>query len=286
MVYSYFSFDLKKKLYFRMFRFYFNCHRWKPTRDQWIYANRCLPTNELQRIDEYAYQRDVKFTLIGQLLIRYLLTKVFHENSQLFHIQRTQHNRPFIDSKPSFDFNVSHHNQLVAIAGTFDGKVGCDTMIYSKENQTEVNYRLIEKKFTKNERDFIMKNSWNFYRLWCLKESYVKWLGIGIGFQLLRLNFHINTNEFDSTKPIISDTRLEIDNKLVNNIRFDEQVISLSDNERQIITLCLSTKHNCQSFVELTIDDILHGSTPFHNNKQDDLISWERFQMKRQTDNI
>jgi hypothetical protein len=42
----------------------------------------------------------------------------------------------------------------------------------------------------------------------------------------------------------------------------------------------------CQSFVELNIDDILHGCTPFDKNKEDDLISWERFQMKRQTDRI
>ncbi|CAF3128730.1 unnamed protein product [Rotaria socialis] len=270
-----------------MFRFYFNCHRWKPTRDQWIYANRCLPIDELKRIDEYVLQRDVKFTLVGQLLIRFLLSRVFNENITSFDIKRSKDNRPFIESKPSFDFNVSHHNRLVCIAGTFDGQIGCDTMIYQGEHIKKLNYNLIRKKFTLNEYDCIMKNPSNFYRLWCLKESYVKWLGIGVGFQLLRLNFHIKTNEFNRAKAIISDTRLEIDNKLIsNNLRFDEQIIFLSDNEQQIITLCLSTNNHCQSFVELTIDDILRGCTPFHRNKEDDLISWERFQMKRQTDII
>ncbi|CAF3587914.1 unnamed protein product [Rotaria sp. Silwood1] len=273
-----------------MYRFYFNCHRWKPTREQWLFANRCLPINELKRIDEYVYQRDVKFTLIGQLLIRYLLSQVFHKKSSSFILQRTKYNRPFIEILPSFDFNLSHYHQLVCIAGTFHGKIGCDTMIYKKENHIQkLNYNLIYKKFTLNEYNYIINNPSNFYRLWCLKESYIKWLGIGINYNLLKLNFYINTNEFNYNNNIISDTNLIINNKLITNkLRFDEQIIFLSDNnnEQQIITLCLLMNNHCQSFVELNIDDILHGCTPFDNNKEDNLISWERFQMKRQTDII
>jgi 4'-phosphopantetheinyl transferase len=272
-----------------MYRFYINCHRWRPTRDQWIYAIRCLPIDELNRIDQYVFQRDVKFTLVGQLLIRYLLTRVFHQKSSSFLIQRTEHNRPFIQSIRTFDFNLSHHHQLVCIAGTFDGRIGCDTMIYRTDKIRHDYRNLLRKKFTANENDFIMKNSRDenirlsrFYRLWCLKESYLKWLGVGIAFQLLRLNFQIQTAEFGNNE-IISDTKLEIDNQLIadNNIRFDEQIISLENNEQQIISLCLSMKNKCQSFVELTIDDILHGCTPFDENKEDDLIWWERFQMKK-----
>ncbi|CAF1034337.1 unnamed protein product [Adineta steineri] len=33
-----------------MYRFYINCHHWRPTRQQWIYANRCLPIDELKRV--------------------------------------------------------------------------------------------------------------------------------------------------------------------------------------------------------------------------------------------
>jgi len=268
-----------------MYRFYFNCHHWKPTCNQWIYANRCLPNDEIQRIDQYVFQRDIKFTLIGQLLIRYLLNRIFHEKSSSFIIQRTKSNRPFIPSIPSFDFNLSHHNQLVCIAGTFHGQIGCDTILYRTEKIRKINYELFRKKFTLNEYDLIEKNPLNFYRLWCLKESYVKYLGIGIGFQLLKLNFHIQTKDFIENN-IISDTKLEIDNQLNNphHLRFDEQIINLSNNEQQLITLCLSMNNHCQSFVELNIDDILHGCTPFDENKEDNLISWERFQMKRQTD--
>jgi 4'-phosphopantetheinyl transferase len=264
-----------------MYRFYFNCHHWKPTSNQWIYANRCLPIDEIQRIDQYAFQRDVKFTLIGQLLIRYLLNRVFQKKSSSFLLQRTKSHRPFIQSNPSFDFNLSHHNQLVCIAGTFDGQIGCDTMNYRMD---KIRKELLRKKFTINEYELIEQNPENFSRLWCLKESYVKWLGRGIGFQFSRLNFHLSTKDFNN-KNIISDTRLEIDHQLPHdNIRFDEQIINLSSDAQQLITLCLSMTNPCQSFVELNIDDILHGCTPFDENKNINLISWERFQMKKQTD--
>lgn len=258
-----------------MYRFYFNCHRWKPTNNQWIYANHCLPYEEIQRIDQYIYQRDVKFSLIGQLLIRYLLNRIFNKKSSSFVIERTQSNRPFIQTNPSFDFNLSHHNQLVCIAGTFNEKIGCDTMIYGIEKP---NYKLFRRKFTTNEFELIEKNPLNFFRLWCLKESYVKYLGIGIAFNFLKLNFHLQTKDF-SQNNFISDTILDINPN--HHLRFDEQIINLTDNQQQLITLCLSRNNPCQLFVELNIDDILHGCTPFDENKPENFISWERFQLKR-----
>ena len=256
-----------------MYRFYFNSHRWKPTYDQWIYANRCLPINEIQRIDEFVFQRDVKFALIGQLLIRYLLNRVFQKNSSSFVIERTKSGRPFIQSNLSFDFNLSHRHHLVCIAGIFDGQIGCDTM----DCQSKVNNKsLLKKKFTTKENQLIEENPLNFTRLWCLKESYVKWLGIGIGYPLLKLNFRLQTKDFNSNS-IISDTKLDLD----SSIRFDEEIIH---NHQQIITLCLPINSPCQSFVELNIDDILHGCTPFDENKNLHLISWQRYQTKKLTD--
>lgn len=264
-----------------MYRFYFNCHHWKPTYDQWIHANRCLPLDELQRIDQYAFERDVKFALIGQLLIRYLLQRVFHQPSSSFDIQRTDSNRPYLPSHPTFDFNLSHRYQLVCIGGLFHGRIGCDTMDY---RILPFRKSILHKKFTFEERQLIDENPLNFVRLWALKESVVKWLGMGIGFPLLRLNFHLSTKDFSSSSPrqILTDTKLEFIPSLPTNaIRFDEQLINLSSTEQQLLTLCLPENSPCQSFLPLDIDDLLHGCTPFDRTKTThEFISWERFQMK------
>ena len=123
----------------------------------------------------------------------------------------------------------------------------------------------------------------HFNRLWCLKESYIKYIGFGIGFKLARLNFCINTDEFDENnhEQILSDTKLELDNKVLP-LRFDEQVIYLSDNEQQIITVCLTEKHNVQPFIELTIEEILKGCSPLNENEQADNKWWKNFEKKKE----
>ena len=277
-----------------MYRFYINCNHWEPTHDQWIYATRCIIKTEVERIDKFVFQRDAKFALAGQLLIRYLLSRVFQCKSSSFQIQRNERGRPFIESVPKFDFNLSHQNQLVCIAGTFDGQIGCDTMEYRindiRKESIESLTNLLRNEFTKNEYDFILNKTndekirfSHFHRLWCLKESYIKWLGYGIGFQLSRLNFCITTDEFNENNPkqILSNTKLELDNKLIDEkLRFDEQIIYLPNNEQQIITLCLSDRNNCQPFVELTIDEILTNCTPLDEIKHDEEKWWNNFLKK------
>jgi 4'-phosphopantetheinyl transferase len=277
-----------------MYRYYINCSQWNPTHDQWIYATRCITQTELERIDKFVFQRDAKFALAGQLLIRYLLSEAFQRKSSLFEIQRTERGRPFINLTPKFDFNLSHHNQLVCIAGTFDGDIGCDTMEYQinikKKESIEQLMDLLRAEFTKNEHNFILNKSKDekiryahFNRIWSLKESYVKWLGYGIGFKLSRLNFCINTDEFDTNNPkqVLSDTILELDNRAIDDeLRFDEQIIYLPDNEQQIITICLLKKNKFEPFIELNIEEILKGCTPLDENGQGEEKWWENFRRK------
>lgn len=252
-----------------MYRFYFNCHQWKPTCEQWIYATQCLPIDEIHRINQYAYKRDTKFTLIGQLLTRYLLRHVFQNSTSDVEIQRTQNNRPFVDSKPSFDFNLSHHHHLVCIAGTLNGQIGCDTIFYDKK---EIRKEILRKKFTRQELDYIHENPMNFHRLWCLKESYVKYLGVGIGgYELLKLNFHLQTKHFPTNR-FISDTSLNS-----SLLRFDEELLL---KENHLITLCLEKSNPYSVFLELKLDEIFHVCQTRHDQKEFCLQSWKLFENK------
>jgi 4'-phosphopantetheinyl transferase len=280
-----------------MYRYYVNCNNWNPTQEQWTYATRCITKTELERIDKFVFQRDAKFALGGQLLIRYLLSKALQRDSSSFDIQRTDRGRPFVNSTPKFDFNLSHHHHLVCIAGTFNGQVGCDTMEYqvnrTQRESIESTTNLLRREFAKDEYDFILKQTTDekkrfrhFHRLWCLKESYVKWLGIGIGFNLSSMNFRIKTDEFDPANPnqVLSDTLLELNNKPTDDkLRFDEQIIYLSDNEQQILTVCVSKEIDCQPFIELTIEEILKGCTPLDINTPAEDKWWDNFHRKKRS---
>ena len=272
-----------------MFRFYFNCHRWRPKEDQFISAIRCLTENECRRFDQYQFQHDVKFSVIGQLLIRYLLSRAFQKKSSSFEIDRTQSNRPWVDCKPAFDFNVSHHSHLVAIAGTFHGQVGCDTMTYSSDIHRHNYQRLARKILSHDELNYFEQRTVDefdlsrcFYRFWCLKESYVKWLGQGLTYPLSKLNFEIQTHSFDCCR-FISDTKLRIDSRLLAplEIRFDEELIDLNNKDQQLITVCCSNRSVTSKFVELTFEQILEYCSPIDENRTDFSIWWKSFIEKK-----
>jgi 4'-phosphopantetheinyl transferase len=137
----------------------------------------------------------------------------------------------------------------------------CDENIYQKElNKHD---RVITSKFTNIEKNYIynkinpVEKLTAFYRLWCLKESYVKAVGIGIGFDLKRIECSTNSElliDTNSRRHIVaSDTQLFVDGKQVCDCKFYEQYYtsaiqvssrdsSCSKTDLHIMTLCIIEK--------------------------------------------
>jgi 4'-phosphopantetheinyl transferase len=63
-----------------------------------------------------------------------------------------------------------------------------------------------------------------FHYLQCLKESYVKAVGIGIGFSLQRLSFRIKSLQLEKGK-LTRDTVLFIDGMMESSWEFQETMI-------------------------------------------------------------
>lgn len=87
-----------------------------------------------------------------------------------------------------------------------------------------------------------------FYRLWCLKESYVKALGDGIGFDIKRVE-SVPTSELliDLIRKkhlVVDDTKLMVDSKLVKTCKFYEQYFTSS---------CANVKDNANNKVQLHV---------------------------------
>ena len=190
------------------------------------------------------------------------------------------------------DFNVSHAGDYTIIAAgvvsssskkvekldEFDQsfKIGTDVMKIdvdhakasnSSENGESIyqielrkHERVINGKFSNTEKNFIY-NKINpveklsaFYRLWCLKESYVKALGDGIGFDVKRVELIPQSElliDLNLKRHLVAnDTQIFVDSKLVKTCKFYEQYYSnrLSNNESEgptilhIMTLCVVEK--------------------------------------------
>ena len=93
-------------------------------------------------------------------------------------IDKNKYGKPFFVNFPKVHYNVSHTKGLIVCAIS-DSRVGIDV-----ERIKPFNKRIVERFFSKNEREYIFASKENkdgrFAEIWTKKESYVKWLGKGV----------------------------------------------------------------------------------------------------------
>lgn len=106
--------------------------------------------------------------------------------------------KPYLIGFENFNFNISHSGEWIVV-GIDEFELGVDI-----EKIKMIDYERVAKRFfAKSEQDFILKappdlRLENFYRLWCLKESFIKAEGIGLGIPLN--SFSIQISELDGIR--------------------------------------------------------------------------------------
>uniref|UniRef100_A0A6G1S462 L-aminoadipate-semialdehyde dehydrogenase-phosphopantetheinyl transferase n=1 Tax=Aceria tosichella TaxID=561515 RepID=A0A6G1S462_9ACAR len=280
-------------------RWCFNVARWEPTREEWLKLTSSIAREELERINKFVFQDSPKSSLIGCALIRKFLTLATSTPSNDIVLTRSPRGRPEVCETyrrsqketwpPMFDFNVSHSGDYCVLAGVWSKRespiirVGVDvTKIIKKESTSELNRFLdlmSKRPFTIDEWDTVKKATSdrqkciNFTRLWCLKESYIKAIGLGLAFNLRRIDFKFseehNWNISTSTlrHNMLSDTTVMLDGHPETNWRFyetaldDEHMVSLAYNilnARKVDEV----PHCHDQFENLSINSILESLTP------------------------
>jgi len=142
--------------------------------------------------------------LIGRLMQR----KMVHDYQQIpyadFKLGRTKKGKPYFDqalcvnkSYPNFNFNVSHQGDFVVGGCEGEWLLGVDVMkVELRGNQKcQDFFRDMRTCFTKKEWETINSHTnplESFYQHWCLKEGYIKAVGIGLGFELQQAEFHLD----------------------------------------------------------------------------------------------
>jgi 4'-phosphopantetheinyl transferase len=118
-------------------------------------------------------------------------------------LKRTKEGKHYFDriDNARFNVNVSHAGDLVVGACHDRRLVGVDVMDlrYPRNETVEQYLHTMRSSFTRSEFDSIGSGGTDdeklrtFFALWTLKESYIKALGIGLGFELQRASFEINS---------------------------------------------------------------------------------------------
>ncbi|XP_021236241.1 L-aminoadipate-semialdehyde dehydrogenase-phosphopantetheinyl transferase isoform X2 [Numida meleagris] len=215
-------------------RWAFPCAAWRPRREEWLLAARLVQPEEKERIGRFVYARDAKAALAGRLLMRKLIAEKLCVPWNEIHLQRTSKGKPFLANsvfsvRSNYNFNVSHQGDYAVLAAEPELQVGIDIMKTNLPGSSSIPnfFRIMKRQFTEAEWHVIksMNNEWMqldmFHRHWALKESFLKAIGVGIGFNLQRIEFHVSPLQMEIGK-VYNETQMLLDGEKEEEWTFEE----------------------------------------------------------------
>ena len=154
-----------------------------------------LSASEQKRIKSYHRWEDQQPTLLAHLFIRGRLKEILNVGEHKYiSFMRTEKGRPYLC--PSFgwegDFNMSHSGERILAGISKTGKIGVDI-----ERINPIDMSITHHCFTSEEHYYYDQLSLDeammfFFRIWTLKEAFVKTIGQGLSYPLKQFGFNMN----------------------------------------------------------------------------------------------
>lgn len=252
-------------------RWAFNIKAWHPKDDEIIAGSSYVQPEEKERISRYVFQDDAKSSLIGRLMIRkfvHLFSSIPYDEIRF---GRDDRGKPYLLGAGDIpiSFNISHQGDFVVLAGNTKRNIGVDTMKIEppvNKNIPEF-FRLMRRQFSDEEWKAVYSFSTEmeqiacFYRLWCLKESYVKNVGVGITIPLQEISFSIKTPKL-SIGVFRTDTVLYEKGVLKQDWVFEETLLDEKHAVAVSIKVDSDFKYIPISYKFLTFEDLVKEAKP------------------------
>ena len=112
------------------------------------------------------------------------------------HIEKAEHEKPYLKNFPDIHFNISHCDGLVACA------FGPCTIGFDVEHVIDFNDSILRRVLTDEEKEYLYsfksdedKYKEMFCRFWTLKESRIKHCGMGLSMPMTDFSFEFDFNQ-------------------------------------------------------------------------------------------
>ncbi|XP_041851300.1 L-aminoadipate-semialdehyde dehydrogenase-phosphopantetheinyl transferase [Melanotaenia boesemani] len=279
-------------------RWAFRCGSWTPSRSDWLFAARCIQREEKDRIGQFVFAKDAKLTMASRLLLRKFVCEKMGIPWSEIRLERSTRGKPYLvaplkvnsDSDRSWSFNLSHQGDFAVLAAELGMQVGVDVMKTTMPGSSSVPefFRIMTRQFTEYEWSIIQSASSEhqqlavFYRHWALKESFIKAIGTGLGFNLQRVEFHLSSQPLTQGQ-VLRQTKMHLDEEQEEDWIFEE---SLLDADHHIaVALGPTDKPGSAppslppptTFTLLSFSELIASASPL---TEEDPSYWESFQMK------
>lgn len=148
-----------------------------------------MSDEERNRSEQFRFSQDRRRYIVSRGLLRRALSKYADVAPSGWRFVQTEHGRPEIDpalAPAALRFNLTHTHGLVACAIAVDAAVGIDA---ERIRFIEGDLDIAKRYFAKREYESILaqpvsRRAEHFYRIWTLKEAYLKAIGRGLSLPL------------------------------------------------------------------------------------------------------
>ncbi|EEZ97421.2 L-aminoadipate-semialdehyde dehydrogenase-phosphopantetheinyl transferase [Tribolium castaneum] len=198
-------------------RWAFNLSKWEPSHSDMLLATSCVQVEEKERLARFVFKNDVKSSLIGRLLMRKFVNEATGLKYNEIKFARDEKGKPFLTNNNfPINYNVSHQGDYTVLAGCNSaGLLGVDVVKveFPRGKSLGEYFRLMSRIFSGTEWEKIRgqgseKNQLAmFCRHWCLKESYLKAVGVGVTINLQDVCFKINSDVLRKDR-VVDDTEV------------------------------------------------------------------------------
>ncbi|XP_058054093.1 L-aminoadipate-semialdehyde dehydrogenase-phosphopantetheinyl transferase [Anopheles bellator] len=287
-------------------RWAFDLASWHPTTADLLLATSCIQPEEKLRLSRFVFRDDFNASLIGRLMMRRFVQLATNLAYDEIAFARDSKGKPFLKNADgvTVDFNVSHQGRFAVLAGLATGagsntggsvpKIGVDVMKieHGGGKPLEEFFRLMTRNFSDDEWQYIRGRPDDparleaFMRNWCLKESYVKNVGVGITVDLRKINFRICSDTLSRDRTVC-DTTLRVNGEPMVGWRFEESLIdrdhcvAVSLENADPLTTEDTLRENCFELIDF--NTLVEGHRPLlaiDENYCDGIISKEYKNLK------
>ena len=178
-------------------------------------------------------------SLSAGLLLMEAYRKIYGVSGQNISIEKGEYGKPYIVGNEEFKFNLSHSGDYVVIAYTKDKDVNALGIDIERIRSEESDMMVAHRFFTKDEIDYISDGlecsdqDTRFYKIWTMKEAYIKMTGKGLSTRLD--SFNVYPDELKISGAASSDKAYNADVPY-NNLKTDIKIM-----DGYIVTVCVDS---------------------------------------------
>lgn len=158
--------------------------------------SKLLKEETLEKGKRFIYFDDTKRTLVGEAMARYAISVELNISNKNIAFKRNEYGKPLLLNQEGIHFNISHSGDYVVCA------IGTEAVGIDIEHIKDIDFDVGKRFFSKEEFESLSGQDEDiklryFYRIWTLKESYMKLHGKGLSISPNTFSIEILNNKYE-----------------------------------------------------------------------------------------